>query len=382
MNNSNKFKKYNSGIITIEVQSFEPERFINVLWENGVNTQNVIKKSITVFVFDIKLSDFDTVKDLSHKTHNKVKIVKRRGIIFLILKLRKRKALIAAMFLFAAVFYYLSTFIWQIDIKSDHNLPPYEIRQDLLNIGIKNGVRKREVNTCDIEEKLQKVNENVLWVKARIEGCKLKIEAEERRIPPDIITDETPCNLVADKDASVIRVYTKAGTAVVRKSDIVKKGQLLVKGEQGKEDNMYFVHSEGEVIGKTFYEESGAAVVKGFTRKRTGRHIENIYIKVNGKRINIKNSLNTFKKYDKIEKTSLLINKEIFYEVKEEPYSLNTKKVIDDTSQKLYDIIKRKFDKSVNVIDKKVSYENHGDFYIVNVLVIAEENIAVPQKME
>lgn len=381
MKNSNRFGKYDNGIITIEIQSFAPEKFINILWKNGINTQNVTKKSITTVVFDIKLSDFDTVKDLSYKTDSKIKIIKRRGNAFLLLKLKKRKALLIAIFLFIGILYYLSTFIWEIDIKSGHNLTPYEIRQSLLSIGIKDGVSKKKVNTYDIEEKLQKANENILWIKVRIEGSKLKIEAEERQIPPDIIEDETPCNLVADKDASIVRVYTKAGTAVVKNNDVVKKGQLLVKGEQGTEDNMYFVHAEGEVIAKTFYEESGAVAVKGIKRQRTGRHIENIYIIVNNKRINIKNSLNTFKKYDRIDKTGSFINKEIFYEIKEESYSLDAKKVIEDTSQKLYDVIIRKFDKNVNVIDKKVSYEHHGDFYIVNVLVIAEENIAVPQKM-
>lgn len=46
MKNSNRFGKYDNGIITIEIQSFAPEKFINILWKNGINTQNVTKKAL------------------------------------------------------------------------------------------------------------------------------------------------------------------------------------------------------------------------------------------------------------------------------------------------------------------------------------------------
>lgn len=35
----------------------------------------------------------------------------------------------------------------------------------------------------------------------------------------------------------------------------MKKGDILVKGEQGKEEATYPVHASAEVIARTFYEE-------------------------------------------------------------------------------------------------------------------------------
>ena len=69
-----------------------------------------------------------------------------------------------------------------------------------------------------------------MWVKARIEGSKLKVSAVERQSPPSIISEDSPCNLVAKRDGEVIRVYTTAGTSVVKKGDMIRKGQILVKG--------------------------------------------------------------------------------------------------------------------------------------------------------
>lgn len=382
MKDLNRFEKYRNGLITIEIQSFMPEKFINILWKNDINIKSIKRVNITTIIFDIKLSDYSVVKELGTKAKMKIRILKRRGISFSVIKLEKRKTLIVGAVIFICLIYYLSTFIWDIQISSSYKLPPYDIRQNLYSMGIKKGVNKNNIDVNEIEEKLQKTDDNVLWVKVRIEGAILKVVAEERKIPPQIVSDETPCNLVASKDAEVMRVYTKAGTSVVKNSDLVKKGQILVKGEQGKENNIYSVHADGTVIGKTFYEESSAVVVKGVNRIRTGNSIENIYITVNNKRINIKNSLNSYKKCDKIEKTDSFIKREIYYEVNEIPYSIDAQKAINNTAEKLYSNIIGKFDKEVKVIDKKLSYESKNDSYVVHLLVIAEENVAVPEKIE
>lgn len=368
--------------MTIEIQSFMPEKFINILWKNNINIKNIRRIDITTIIFDIKLSDYATVKEFGTKTKIKIKILNRRGISFSIIKLEKRKTLIIGACIFIGLIYYLSTFIWDIKIQSSPKLPPYDIRQNLYSMGIKRGVNKGNINVNEIEEKLQKTDENILWVRARVEGAILKVVVEERKIPPQIVPDDDPCNLVASKDAQIMRVYTKAGTSVVKNNELVKKGQILVKGEQGKEESTYPVHADGKVIGKTFYEESSAVVVKGVKRVRTGNSIENIYIIVNNKRINIKNSLNLYKKCDKIEKQDYFIKREIYYEVNEVPYSIDAQKAINDTAEKLYNNIIGKFDKEVKVIDKKISYEANNDSYIVHLLLIAEEDIAVPEKIQ
>ncbi len=38
-----------------------------------------------------------------------------------------------------------------------------------------------------------------MWVKARIEGGKLVVKAEERQSPPTIVKEDEPCDLVAKK---------------------------------------------------------------------------------------------------------------------------------------------------------------------------------------
>ncbi|MDS1004027.1 sporulation protein YqfD [Clostridium sporogenes] len=377
-----KFNKYKNATITIEIQSMIPERFINLLWRNGVKVKNVVKTNVTTFVLDIDLKDYTIMDDIAKRTGTKVKIVKRKGISFLILFLKRRFSLVIGIFIFSFIIYFMSTFIWDINITSTNGATPYEIRQQLKEYGVKPGINKKSIDVYKIEKKLIKDIDNIMWVKARIEGGKLIIKAEERQSPPTIVQDDEPCDLVAKKDGEVQRVYTTSGSAIVQKGDIVKKGDILIKGEQGKEEETYEVHSEGKVFARTFYEETKTINTYRIKRKKTGKKIDRIYINFKGKKLYLKKTINKFEKYDRIENNKLFITKETLYEVKETKENIDLKEAVEDENKKIYENITKNLDKSVKIIDKITNYSPQGDSCEIRMLIIAEEDIAVPQKIK
>ena len=373
--------KYKKSTITMEIQSFMPEKFINLLWKNNIDVKNIKKKDLTTFVMDIRLKDYEKIEGIAKKTDTKVKITNRKGAAFFLLKARKRRALLFGIAIFAFIIYYLSTFIWRIDIETDKNLTPYEIRRQLLSYGVKEGIPKKNLNVLSIEEKIMENNESIMWIRIRVEGSILKVTASERQTPPNIVQDEDPCNLIAKADGQIVRVYTTAGTAVVKKGDLVKKGDVLVKGEQGREGNIYEVHANGYVIARTFYEEVKNVKTTEVKREKTGNKLENIYIKVGKKKVYIKKSVNKFTKYDKIENNKGPIVFENYYEINEKSYNLDKNKIIENTSKELIDKITLNFDKNIQVIDKIVEHEQQDEGIRVRVLVVAEENIALTEKI-
>lgn len=383
MREINKFNiaHYRKGIILIEIQSLIPEKFINLMWKNNIYIKNIKKKSITTMTMEIDLKDYYNIKDIAQKTGTKIKIIKRRGILFLIIKLKKRVTLAVGMILFIGIIYYLSTFIWSIEITSDKGLPPYIIRQQLKSYGIKPGVNKSKINMYKIEKELMKNNDNIMWAKVRIEGSKLAVRAIERKSPPNIIKEEGFCNLIANKDGKVLRIYTTLGTPVVKVGDDVKKGQILVKGEQGQEASAYSVAAGGYVICRTLYEDTETVSVNSVEKKRTGKKIKNYYISLGGKKLYFKKNDNKFNKYDKIEESKFIFTEETYFEVKEIPIKKDIEKIVKDTGNKLYKNICSDLNKSINILDKVVTYEQ-GDSCKVKVQVIAEENIAVQDKIE
>jgi len=372
----NKFRKYKKGTITMEISSLMPEKFINLLWKNGIVVKNVKKLNITTVVLEINLSDYGEISKLAKRADAKIVIVDRKGLSFFLIKLKNRFALTLGVILFAGVIYYLSTFIWNIEITTEHYLSPYELRSQIKGFGIIPGLRKKNIDVYDIENKITRNNDEIMWIRARIEGVKLKIDVIERQSPPIIINSKAPGNLIANKDGLVVRVFTKEGTAIVKMGDTVQKGDLLVKGEQGKEGSVYPVHADGEVIAKTFYEKIREVPLSTVSNIRTGKSISNLYIKFANKKIYLKNSLIPYSNYDKIEDRDNFINSEIYYEVQE-------KNIVADASKitaEMYAAILRDLDKNVVIIDKIVDSKKGIDKYIIKVLVVAEENIALEDK--
>ncbi|MGV8983208.1 sporulation protein YqfD [Clostridium sp.] len=369
----NNLKKYKKGTITMEIESFMPEKFINLLWKNGIIVKNIKKINITTLVLEVKLCDYVEITKVAQKSKSTIRIVGRSGLSFFIMKMKRRSALLIGAFLFLSIIYYLSTFVWNIEINTEHYISPYELRNQISGFGITPGLRKKNIDVYEIEKKILRSNDEIMWVKARIDGVKLKVDVIERQSPPIIISkQQTPRDLIADKDGEVVRVFTTEGTAVVNAGDMIQKGDILVKGEQGKEGSVYPVHAQGEVIAKTFYEESKEISLNNISRIKTGNSISNLYIKFANKKIYLKNSLITYANYDKIENNDKFIKSEIYYEIEKKNIPVDAAKVTEE----LYNNILRNLDKDVQVKDKIVDAKVDNGTYKIKVLVVAEENIA------
>jgi len=356
----------------MEIQSLVPEKFINLLWKSGVTVKNIKKINITTVTLEVKLSDYGEISRVAKQTDTRVKIIGRSGLSFFFMKLRSRSALLIGVILFGSMLYYLSTFVWNIEINTENYISPYELRNQIKSFGIRPGMRKKNIDVYELENKITRSNDEIMWVKARIDGVKLKVDVIERQSPPIIVKDKTPCNLIATKDGIVVRAFTTEGTAIVMAGSVVQKGDILVKGEQGKEESVYPVHAEGEVIAKTFYEKTKEVPLNTITKVKTGESLTNLYIKLGNKKIYLKNSLIPYTNYDKIENNSKFIKKEIYSEVKEKNIPADKVKEVAE----IYSDILKKLDKSVKIIDKIEDVKKEKDKYVIKVLVVAEENIA------
>lgn len=372
----NNLKKYKKGTITMEIESFMPEKFINLLWKNGIAAKNIKKINITTVVLDVKLSDYVEISKVAKKTDTRIVIIGRNGLSFFLMKIRSRFALLFGVILFVCLIYYLSTFLWNIEISTERYISPFELRNQIKGFGVTAGLRKKNIDVYDIENKILRNNDEIMWVRARIEGVKLKVDVMERQSPPIIIVDGTPRDLIANKDGIVVRVFTTEGTAVVINGDSIQKGDILVKGEQGKEGALYPVHAQGEVIAKTFYEEIKEVPLSSTSRIKTGNSISNLYFKFANKKIYLKNSLIPYANYDKIETNNKFTTKEIYYEVQEKNIPADAAKI----TAEIYSNILKKLDKNVKIMDKIVDVQKDKEKFTIRVVVVAEENIASEKK--
>ncbi|MCJ7690511.1 MAG: sporulation protein YqfD, partial [Clostridiaceae bacterium] len=104
----NDFKKYKKGVITMEIGSLMPEKFINLLWRKGIVVKNIKKINITTVILQVKLSDYSEISKVAKLTGTRIKITGRSGYSFFLMKVKNRSALLIGVILFASIIYYLS----------------------------------------------------------------------------------------------------------------------------------------------------------------------------------------------------------------------------------------------------------------------------------
>ncbi len=231
--------------------------------------------------------------------------------------------------MFLCIIYYLSTYIWAVEVDVQQNIPPFEVRKELNRIGIKPGIAKSSIDVKEVEKKLENMSSEILWLRARIEGSTLKVVVEEKINPPQEQSYEYG-NLVATMEGEIKRVYTFAGRAKVKSGQLVKAGDVVIEGIDGNEGGEYILPPRGIVIANTFYEKSMNVKVSGTQLERSGEKDSDIFISIFGKKIYLKKAIKDFEHYDKIEVSGKIFNKVLYYERIEKDINLSEDDAIEN----------------------------------------------------
>lgn len=374
--------KLKSGKISVEIRVLNPERVLNILWNNKIRVSSVRKIDIATLRVDIDYNDYKEVREVVNRVNGKMEIIGSVGSVFLIGKLKKRFSLVIGGVIFIGIIFYLSTYVWGIEIETKKNLPPFEIRQQLLDMGVKPGISKKSISVKEIEKKLEDVNSDILWVRVRVEGSTLKVLIEEKINPPEDKKGGLG-NLVAKMDGEVNRIYAYAGRAAVRTGDFIKAGDIVIEGIDGREDEEFQVEPSGIVMANTFYEKTMEVKINGTVLERNGEKDSDIYIKVFGKRIYLKKVVKDFKEYDKIEESGKILNKVIYFEREEKDVVLTKELAIENSIKKLEESLLNDLTREAVVVDKIVNTKDIGNGNIeVRVIFVVEQNIVDNKPIE
>ena len=157
-----------AGRITVEIKLLNPDRILNIFWNRNINIYKINKKNISTIRLDIDYINYEEVCEVIQTLGGKISIVKRRGFIFWLRNMRGKISLVVGLMLFLVVIFLLSNYVWAIDINVQENISPFEIRQQLKEIGIKPGMAKSDIVVEDIEKKLENANSEILWLRVRV----------------------------------------------------------------------------------------------------------------------------------------------------------------------------------------------------------------------
>ncbi|MBC5624760.1 sporulation protein YqfD [Clostridium sp. NSJ-49] len=364
-----------AGRITVEIKLLNPDRILNIFWNRNINIYKINKKNISTIRLDIDYINYEEVCEVIQTLGGKISIVKRRGFIFWFRNMRGKISLVVGLMLFLVVIFLLSNYVWAIDINVQENISPFEIRQQLKEIGIKPGMAKSDIVVEDIEKKLENANSEILWLRVRVEGSTLNVTIEEKINPPTEWNGQYG-NLVATEDGEVVKVYTYAGRSAVKQEQMVKKGDVLIEGIDGKEGQEYIIAPRGIVIANTFYEKTMQLKLTGTKLERSGERETEYYISIFGKKIYLKKAIKDFKEYDRIEKSGKIFNEVVYYERIEKEVDITEEEAEKIAIESLEESLKKDLTRDSKVVDKIVKKQLDSDGNLtIKVVFVVEKNI-------
>lgn len=366
-----------NGKMKLKIITKFPEKILNIIWKRDIKVVNVNRENLYTISLIINSEDFSEIKKICEETGSNLSVIRVSKILGLVLNFKAYLTLIFGIGVSLGIILFLSLFIWKIDIIGDKHISPYEIRQVVKELGIHKGMLKNKVDTDFLEEQLIDKNKNVLWSKVRVQGSTLQIEIVESFRPPVIEIDQSLGKIVAGKDGEIVRVYTQSGTAIVEKGNIVKKGDVLIEGYQGKENGTYEVPPIGSVIAKTFLEFEQVIELEGTKSVNTKNKVNEYYIELAGKKLYLKKYKDEFENFEKVSCDSKFIKKNIYYEIDKSSYTLDSENVKKNLIEYYTKYVRQNLKQTDTIVGVLVRDEIVGNKLNLKMSFVIEEDIGV-----
>lgn len=300
------------GYLVIHVTGEAPERFVNMAASRGIYLWDVERLKNGAVMLKVHLRVVRALRHIARRTRCRFRIRQRSGLPFYFVALRRRRALALGAVLFLAALYFLSSFIWFVEVNGNEKLDSSEVLRAAGQAGLRRGAPKWNIDTGTIENKILEQLPLVSWSGVYIKGTKATIEVAERIVPVE--ENNRPAHIVAKKLGVIKEVLVISGRQAVKEGDTVSKGQVLISGEilpveeqvkseEGKKDEApkpsVFVHAKGIARARVWYDGYSEVSLVETGKRPTGREETHVSIKFKGKEIILSGSPNEpFEQYE------------------------------------------------------------------------------------
>ncbi len=385
-----KLWNYFKGYVIINVEGLTLEKFLNLAANNDIYIWDITRIDYTLLEMKVSIVGFKELKKIVNKIGCKLYIKEKIGFPFFTKKLKGRKMLGFGFLIFLGLIFFLTSFIWKIEVIGNEKISTEKFLNVLEDINVKCGTMKYNIDEDKIKSIILKKIDILSFVGVEIKGTKLLIEVKEQDLFPVVIDKNTPCNIIAKKKGVIVKVIAKNGKSVVVEGDVVKKGQVLISGVIESE-NDFLVHSEGEVLAITRYShEIEEPFIKNI-KEETGRVYIEKELKFWGKGIRFSKGEIPFDNYIEEVKEKKIITKNINIPVKyivheyKEVENKEIRRNLDGLKQysqiKGVEEINKMLPKNVQIVSKDVKYFVKDTKLITMIIIEVIEDIGEKQIM-
>ncbi len=243
-----RFIRWLIGFVSFSFDGGFSEGFINECYLKGYNISDVCYNGNTLCA-SCPAELYPYLRPVAKAHGGKIRIVKKRGIVFKLLPLRNRWGLFAGALMAVIIICSLSGFVWNVEVTGNEKISSSEALRLLNENGLKKGVPKSSVDKGRLESLVMAAFPDCAWAHINEEGTTMRLEIGEAVRKPKTVNKRKYTNLVAKKDGVLIKTFVYSGWQKRKRGDAVVKGDILISGfKRGKKNKNLFAHARGKYI--------------------------------------------------------------------------------------------------------------------------------------
>ncbi len=196
---------------------------------------------------------YHRLRPLARRSHTRVRLAKKQGLCFVLLRWRGRWGLVLGPLVLAAVLAFSGNVVWAIRFDGLPAAQQIQLRSQLLQAGIWEGAWLRPDSLDAARQELLAQNEEYSWFTLNFYRGRLVVEASQLRPAPELPQGRS-CDLVSVADGVVLEVNIQSGQPLCSPGQTVAKGQQLAAGRyQDRDGRLFEVQSAGEVMAQVTF---------------------------------------------------------------------------------------------------------------------------------
>jgi len=218
-----------AGWFDFRVEGLSLERLLNMCIQRGIRLRRIKRISARALTGCVIASDMRKLRELAGERGWRLTILKERGAVRLKKLLKQRALLIFGVLIFFSAAYAAVKCVWFIDIRG---AGPYtgEVKRILTAHDIRVGRFVFQIDTDALRYTMERELTGLAFVGVSMQGVTITVNCVQARLAKS--ASAVPGDLVASRDGVIESITVRAGTAQVKPGDVVRRGQVLIRGEE------------------------------------------------------------------------------------------------------------------------------------------------------
>lgn len=392
--------KYCRGYVYVQLTGYAPERFLNLCGNRDILIWN-LKPCEEGYCFCISVKGFKSLKPILKKTRTHVKILKKSGMPFTAFRYRKRKIFGLGLFLFGILLYYMSGFIWNIEVNGNSYLSEEIILDFLKEENCSFGAKKSAIVCQELEEELRSRYSEVIWTSIKIYGTKMTVDIQENLLPEEQYTkaDDTVYDIVAAKDGVIKSIITRSGTPCtaagteIKKGDVLVSGRLEINNDDGEVAQYLYNSADADIIAEVSYQYTDQIPADYTEEVMTGEEetdyslvffhtmVKNPFFHTEFKDSHIVSDTRQLHFTDNFY-LPVYLTKQTYQEYRNTEKTHTEEEIRQIASKNLKNYLADLEEKGIQIVEKNVIIKRKNNMYVVSGTIKAEESVVSYQPTE